>query len=67
MAEDAGAYMTSLVANGFVGTYSMQHANDRSEPLERIWYRRLPEFVKRLCLLLEYAKDGLGAVTAIDL
>ena len=44
----------------------MQHINDRSEPLEQFGIA-LPEFVKRLCLLLEYVKDRLGVVTAIDL
>jgi hypothetical protein len=44
----------------------MQHINDRSEPLEQLGIA-LPEFVKRLCLFLEYDKDRLGVVTAIDL
>jgi hypothetical protein len=58
--------MTSLVANSFVGRDAMQHINDRSEPLEQFGIALL-EFVKRLCLLLEYVKDRLGVVTAIDL
>jgi len=58
--------MTSLVAKVFVGRDGMQHINDRSEPLEQFGIA-LPKFVKRLCLLLEYVKDRLGVVTAIDL
>ena len=58
--------MTSLVAKDFVGRDGMQHNNDRSEPLEQ-FCRVLPEFVKCLSLLLEYVKDRLRVVTAIDL
>jgi len=58
--------MTSLGAKVFVGRDGMQHTNDRSEPLEQFGIA-LPEFVKRLCFLLEYVKDRLGVVTAIDL
>jgi hypothetical protein len=58
--------MTSLVAEGFVGRDGMQHINNRSEPLEQFGIA-LPKFVKRLCLLLKYVKDRLGAVAAIDL
>ena len=58
--------MTSLVAKGFVGRDGMQHTNDRFETLEQFDIA-LSEFVERLCLFLEYVKDGLGAVTAIDL
>jgi hypothetical protein len=58
--------MTSPVAKGLVGRDSMQHINDGSEPLEQSGVV-LPEFVKRLCLILEYVKDRVGVVTAIDL
>ena len=44
----------------------MQHFNNGSEPLEQFGIA-LPEFVKGLCLFLEYVKDRIGAVTAIDL
>jgi hypothetical protein len=43
----------------------MQHINNGSEPLEQFGIA-LPEFVKRLRLLLEYVEDRLGVVTAID-
>ena len=58
--------MTSLVAKGLVGRDGMQYINDRSEAIEQFRIV-LPEFVKRLCLLLEYVKDRLGVVTVIDL
>ena len=58
--------MTSLVAKEFVSRDGMQHINDRFQPLEQFGIA-LPEFVKRLCLLLEYVKDRLGVVTAINL
>jgi hypothetical protein len=58
--------MTNAVAKGFVGRDGMQHTDGRSEPPEQFGIA-LPEFVKCLCLLLEYVKDRLGVVTAIDL
>ena len=44
----------------------MQHFNNRVEPLEQFGIV-LPEFVKGLCLFLEYIKYRISAVTAIDL
>ena len=64
--RSCGSYITSAVANGFIGRDGVQHINNRSEPLEQFGIA-VPEFVKRLCLLLEYVKDRLGVVTAIDL
>ena len=58
--------MTGLVAKEFVGRDGMQHINDRFEPPEQCGIA-LPEFVKHLCLLMEYVKDRVGVVTAIDL
>ena len=58
--------MTNFVAEGFIGRDGMQHINDGSEALEQLGIA-LPEFVKCPCLLLEYFKDRLGVVTAIDL
>ena len=58
--------MDNAVSEGFVGREGMQDIDDRSEPLEQFWIT-LPEFVKRLGLFLEYIKDSIGAVTAIDL
>ena len=58
--------MTSPGAEGLVGSDGMKHIDDWSEPLEQSGIA-LPEFVKRLCLLLEYVKDRLGAITAIEL
>ena len=58
--------MTNAVSEGFIGREGMQDIDDRSEPLEQFRIT-LPEFVKRLGLFLEYIKDSIGAVTAIDL
>ena len=44
----------------------MQHFDNRSEPIEQ-FFIALPNFVELFCLLLEYIKDRIGAVTAIDL
>jgi hypothetical protein len=44
----------------------MQHFDNRSEPIEQFGIA-LFEFVKRLCLFLEYMKDRIGGVTGINL
>ena len=44
----------------------MQHFNNRFEPLKQFGIA-VPEFVKGLCLFLEYIKDRFGAIAAIDL
>ena len=58
--------MASAVANDFVGRDGMQYLDDRFEPLEQFCIA-FPEFVKFFGLFLEYVKDGIGAVTAIEL
>ena len=58
--------MTNAVSEGSIGREGMQNIDDGSEALEQFWIT-LPEFVKRLGLFLEYIKDGIGTVTAIDL
>ena len=64
--EVCGTYMTSAVFKDFVSRDGMQHIDDRSKPLEQFGIT-LPEFVKHPGLFLEYIKDRIGAVTAIDL
>ena len=44
----------------------MQHFDNRSEPIEQFGIA-LFEFVKPFCLLSEYIKNRIGAVTAIYL
>ena len=59
-------YTASAVAKDFVGRDGVQYLDDRFEPLEQLGIA-LPEFVKPSGLLLEYVKDRIGAVTAIEL
>jgi len=59
-------YETSTDTKSYVVREGTQHNDDGSEPHEQSGIA-LPEFVKRLCLLLEYVKDRLGVFTAIDL
>jgi hypothetical protein len=56
---------TGAGAKNLVGREGMQHIDDRSEPLEQFGIAPL-EFVKRPGLLLEYIKDRVGTVAAID-
>ena len=64
--EGCGTYVTNAVSKDFVGREGMQHIDDRSKPLEQFGITLL-EFVKRPGLFLEYIKDRIRAVTAIDL
>ena len=58
--------MTNAVFNEIVGREGMQHVDDGSEPPKQFGIAPL-EFVKRPGLFLEYTKDRIGTVAAIDL
>ena len=58
--------MTNAVFNEIVGREGMQHVDDGSEPPKQFGIAPL-EFVKCPGLFLEYMKDRIGTVAAIDL
>ena len=64
--ERCEAYVAKTVFKDLVGREGMQHIDDGSEPLEQFGIAPL-KFVKSPCLLLEYTKDRIGIIAAIDL
>ena len=58
--------MTNAVSNGFVGREGVQHIDDGSKPPKQFGIAIL-EFVKRPGLFLEYMKDRIRTIAAIDL
>jgi hypothetical protein len=63
--ERCGTYEITTVTESWVGREGMQHIDDRPEPLEQFGIA-VPKFIKRPGLFLEYVKNRIGGVTAID-
>jgi hypothetical protein len=59
-------YESTAVAEICFGRESMQHIDNRTEPLEQFGIA-VSEFIKSSGLFLEYMKDIIGAVAAVDL
>jgi hypothetical protein len=63
--ERCGTHEITAVTEGLVGRECMQHVDDRSKPLGQFSIA-VPEFIKCPELFLEYVKDRIGAVTAMN-
>ena len=64
--EYCKTYVTNAVSKDVVGREGMQHVDDGSEPSKQFGIAPL-EFVKRSGLFLEYFKNRIGTIAAVDL
>ena len=63
--ERWGTYEATTVPEDWVAREGMQHIDDRYQPLEQFSIA-FPKFIKRPGLFLEYIKDRIRAIAAID-